>query len=152
MTLPQIIRHVTQLFNLDDPVNRLIAGDWIEQQEEIDETIINLTAAAVRAGVSILEILNNEQRTIQIEIDYKLKINLGHRNGYGHPIEVGDGTGYGCFTGSGEGNNQGTSIGIDYGNSYGEGNNCGSGTGFGIGHGNAHGNAHGFGSGTGYAY
>ncbi len=139
MTLPEIIRHATQLFNLDGPVDRLIAGDWIEQQEGIDETVINLSAAVIRTGVSTLEITNHNQYSIQTEADYEIELGngLGHGFGLGHLIEVGHGRGDGCgrITGAGNGSNQGYGSGVRNGSGAGLGAGHGSGAVFGAGNG-----------------
>ncbi len=143
MTLPEIIRHATKLFNLDDPVDRKIAGDWIEQQDNIDETILALAAANVRAGIlhstlsceppkrdnGIGDGTGNGSGAITVFGNFKLGNGTGDGRGTGIGTGYGEGHGtsastmhvYGVGTGTGTGNGQGTC--------------CGHGSGTGTGHG-----------------
>ncbi len=112
MTLPEIIRHASQLFNLNDPVDKEIAGDWIEQQEGIDETVISLTAAAIRTNVWCNDIITETGNYY----GDGLSPGYGSGNRYGH----GYGSEYGG--GNGHGNDIGHGYGSDYGGGGGDGN------------------------------
>ncbi len=133
MTLPEIIRHATQLFNLNDPVDREIAGDWIEQQG-IDETITSLTAAAIRSSILAPDICI-----------------IAH-NHYGDGCMAGNGSGTGF--GSGYPGSSSVGVGSGNGNGFGEGigTGCSIGTGCGTTYWLEHGSGAGYGTGLGTGY
>ncbi len=110
MTINDIIRRATQLFNLNDPVDRLIAGDWIEQHN-LDEIVISLLAAAIKS----------DNLTVEIFYD-KIGYGAGSGSGDGDGDGDGDGSGYGNMARYGPGHTTAT----------------GSGTGHGVGHGIGH--------------
>ncbi len=172
LTINDIIRYAAQLFNLNNPIDRLIAGDWIEQLDG-DETVNNLIAAAIRSNILISEM--SKRMTEHDEImwhgaGYRRKITL--KNGIRIQYNVGSGAGNGIGSGSGNGEGPGNGlgsglglgsgyglrhniapgIGTGIGVKYGSGTGAGSGAGYGTGYGTVIGHGQGYGSGHGNGY
>ncbi len=165
-----ITRLVTQLFNLDDQIDRLIAGDWIEQQD-LDETIASITAAAIRTNLFAqgkVEVGRMWFGHNNLAIGYGTAYGTGHGNGIGTGLGTiyndidtysggtgsGDnniGYGYGTLFGAGfgDGIGLGNEAGIVYGITYEDGIGSGSLFGAGFGDGTGLGNEAGCGSGCG---
>ncbi len=135
MLVNHIIRRVNQLFNLSDPIDREIAGDWIEQQD-LDEIVLGVVSAAIRSNVLIPEIPNDWIGRGR---------GLGTGDGDGHGAEHGDGCGFG--TGRGAGYGTGVISGTGYGTGRGIWHDAGDGDGHG--NGNGHARTRGYGNGNG---
>ncbi len=137
MLIGDIIRRTIQLFNLNDHVDRLIAGDWIEQIN-LDGIVINVTAAAIRSNILTPEIS-------------KETLGCGSASGAGCTSHSGRGcpigTGHGDINGDGAGDE--TGCGFGSGGMDGAGDGHGAGFGFGDGVGGGFDNGIGFGFGTG---
>ncbi len=118
--IDKIIRRATQLFNLNNHIEREIAADWVEQTDFNDETVTNLTAAAIRTMTLTPETEGDTQERQDL-IFYN-----GRGDGYNHGY--GEGAGYG----SGDGNGQ--SDVYMYNDEYGDGDGDGYGHGYGCGH------------------
>ncbi len=141
MFIDNIIKRATQLFNLNDPIDRLIAGDWVEQSD-LDETITNLTAVAIRSSILVPEVLCMGYGTsIECSTGYGIgrgtgagaEYGIGAEYGFGTGFGSGNGTGIGCGTGTVTGNGDGAGRGTGDGDSCGYGSGFGRGTGYGDG-------------------
>ncbi len=149
MLIGDIIRRTIQLFNLNDHVDRLIAGDWIEQIN-LDGIVINVTAAAIRSNILTPEIS-------------KETLGCGSASGAGCTSHSGRGcpigTGHGDINGDGAGDETGCGFGsgVRYKSIYElrlspsteNGTGCGFGSGGMDGAGDGHGAGFGFGDGVG---
>ncbi len=113
MLTNRTIRHMNQLFNLDNHVDRLIAGDWIEELD-LDETVLGVVGAAVRSSVLTPNVLCEWA-------GYGCALGVSNKNGKwttgGHGYGYGNGSGYG--SGSGAGNGSGYGAGLGSGNAGG---------------------------------